>query len=146
MVFLRLSWRLDDNHGISSLLNLMEALLESSEDLKYFERLVLRVYVREKCYGFDSNAQFEEFILKFAKGMKKLVCLGIFGFPFKRSAVRVIQQKLRKEVLPLRPTFWFRLGKELPVENDTSVPRIHYDEMVRPIDRYYVPPNILDLK
>jgi len=141
-----LSWRLSDDRGISSLLHLLEALLESSKNLKYFERLVLMVYSRNRYYAFDRNAQFEELIVKFAKGMKKLVCLGIFGFPFKRSSVRLIQQKLRKEVLPLRPTFWFRVGNELPVENDTSVPRIHYDEMVRPIDRYHVPPNNLDLK
>lgn len=73
--------------------------------------------------------------------MPHLVALGIFGFSvqFHPSAVEVIQRRLTGEVLPPRNAFWFHLGENLTEENDTSVPQIHYDEIVDPIDPFLFP-------
>jgi len=119
----------------------MEALGQSS-NLQYFERLVLKVV--KECV-FDRNpihfAEFQEFIVPFAKGMTHLVALGIFGFPFHPSAAEEIRRRLSEEVVPHREAFWFHLSENLPRENDTSVPRIHYDEIVAPRDPIDAPPK-----
>jgi len=119
----------------------MEALGQSS-NLQYFERLVLKV---GKEWVFNSDpihfAEFQEFIVPFAKGMTHLVCLGIFGFPFDPSAAEEIRRRLTEEVVPHREAFWFHLGENLPKENDTSVPRIHFDEIVAPRDPIDAPPK-----
>ena len=122
----------------------MKALLKSSTTLKYFERIALIAYEKDDEPVLNC-AELEEMIVPFAKGMTHLVCLAIVGFPLK--SVKVIEKRLTEEVVPLRPAFWFYLGKEVPEENDESVPRIHYEEIVNPVwESYIVPPDILNLK
>ena len=86
-------------------------------------------------------AGYQEFVVPFAKGMTHLVVLGLIGFPFDPSAAEEIRRRLSEEVVPHREAFWFDLGENLPTENDTSVPRIHYDEIVAPINPLYAPPK-----
>jgi len=123
----------------------MEALILNSSNLPYFERLVLKVWEAFHCKSFKRNSfnfpEFEKFVVPFAKGMRHLVALGLFGFPFDPSAAEVIRRQLTEEVVPHREAFWFHLGDELPEENDTSVPRIHYDEIVAPVPAYSAPPK-----
>ena len=127
----------------------MKALLKSS-NLPYFERLVFKVRNTYERYDFRwpkailnsvNFAEFEKFVVPFAKGITRLVALGLFGFPFDPSAAEGIRRQLTEEVVPHREAFWFHLGEEVPKENDTSVPRIHYNEIVAPVWAYYAPPK-----
>ena len=91
----------------------MTTLLKSSNYLTYFERLVLLIkadlwlsfdptdpdckdYFDPDCkhyisYGYKPVrcAEVEELIVPFAKGMTKLVCLGIVGFPIDLGASHI---------------------------------------------------------
>jgi len=153
----------------------MRALLKTakSSNLKYFERFVVNVWDDEDLYLRDiahhkmhykeddfyydiyfpvndkplvKCTELEEFIVEFAKGMTHLVCLGFFGFRFHSSAAEEIRRRITEEVVPLRPAFWYHLGRQLPNENDVSVPRVHYEEIVNQNNLSTVPPDILNLK
>ena len=73
--------------------------------------------------------------------MTRLVALGLFGFPFEYDAAEEIQRRVTKEIVPDREALWFRVSDELPEENDTSVPRIHYYEIVAPNNPFVDPPK-----
>ena len=159
-----------DNRDITLLVDFMKVLLKTvkNSNLKYFERFVLDFWDDEdehfesdyeekdnnyyECFPVNNQpavncAELGELIVEFAKGMVHLVCLGFFGFRIDPSAAEMIQRRITEEVVPLRPAFWFYLGKEVPEENDESVPRIHYEEIVNPVwESYIVPPDILNLK
>ncbi len=135
----RLEWQFKKDSDFLSLLQFMEALLNSS-NLLYFERLVLDFRMRDFKRNSIVIADFVEFLIPFAKGMTNLVALGIFGIPIDRSAAEVIKRRLTEEVVPHREAFWFHLGDQ-PKENDRSVPRIHYDEVVAPNNAFSAPPK-----
>ncbi len=86
-------------------------------------------------------ATLEDSLVSFAKKMTHLVALSLIGFQIDRPTAEHVHQRLLKEIIPLRPPFWFYLGPKLPEDNDTSVPRIHYEEMVNPIDAWNAPPQ-----
>jgi len=102
------------------------------------ERLVLYAvkdnWKRDPVY----NASLQDAILPFVKGMPHLVALGLLGFPIDSC---LVEQQLIDEIVPNRPAFWSFLGSELPKASDLSVPRIHYEEIVDPIDPYYDSPR-----
>ena len=144
-----------DDRDITLLVDFMKVLLKTvkNSNLKYFERFILDndnnyyEYLPVNNQPAVNWAELEELIVEFAKGMVHLVCLGFFGFRFHPSAAEMIQRRITEEVVPLRPAFWYHLGRKLPNESDVSVPRIHYEEIVNPIiDRFSVPPDILNLK
>ncbi len=129
----------------------MEALILNSSNLPYFERLIFKVekgifkVEKGEAQAFENFPDFEKLIVKFVKEMTHLVALGLFGFPFDPSAAEEIRRQLTEEVVPHREAFWFHLGDQ-PEENDSSVPRIHYDEIIAPIDSFFAPPKFLNLK
>jgi len=165
-----LAFKIRDDGDITLLVDLMKALLQTVENsnLKYFERFAVDVWDDEDLRLLDiaernpsyrsyfrlnnqpavNCVELEEFVVEFAKGMVHLVCLGFFGFRFDSSAAEVIEKRLTEEVVPLRPAFWFHLGRRLPNENDDSVPRVHYEGIVNLCDPCFsiVPPDILNLK
>jgi len=140
----RLEWQLTDDYDFFPLLHFMEALILNSSNLPYFERLIFKVEKGE-AQAFENFPDFEKLIVKFVKEMTHLVALGLFGFPFDPSAAEEIRRQLTEEVVPHREAFWFHLGDQ-PEENDSSVPRIHYDEIIAPIDSFFAPPKFLNLK
>ena len=89
----------------------------------------------------NNYAALEDFLLHFVKEKKKLVTLCLAGFQIDPSTVERVHQRFLKEILPLRPPLWFHLGTELPKVNDTTVPRIHYNGIVNPVDAYFAPPQ-----
>ena len=138
----RLEWlygSFNDNCEFPSLLNLMKALTFNSSNLPYFERLVLKSGRENKGHSVDF-AEVVEFIVPFAKGMTHLVALGLISFPFQPDVAEEIRRRLAEEIVPGRKAFWFHLGDQ-PEENDTSVPRIHNDEIVAPRDAFFAPPK-----
>ncbi len=89
-------------------------------------------------YDIDEYAELEDFILPFVKGMPHLIALCLIGLPI--LPTELFKRQLTEEVLPLRPAFWYYQDDEYPEENDASVPRIHYDEIVYHFDPFYDPP------
>jgi len=83
------------------------------------------------------NAPLQDAILPFVKGMPHLQALCLVGFPIDASVVGV---QLMTKIVPDRPAFWFNFSQELPKASDLSIPRIHYEGIVNPINPYYCPP------
>lgn len=107
---------------------------------KYVDPYYLCLYNPFPC------GKLEKFIVPFAKGMSKLVCLGLSGFRIEPRASEVIRRRLTEELVPLRPAFWFYLDDKLPNKNDASGPRVHYGEIVTQFNAHIAPPDILNLK
>jgi len=82
--------------------------------------------------------QLQDTILPFVKEMPHLVALCLARFPIDSS---VIEEQFMAEVVPDRPSFWFHLGADLPKASDISVPRIHHEGIVYPIDPFDAPPH-----
>ncbi len=80
----------------------MKALILYSLNLPYFERLVLKNERKRHSVNFVAVV---EFIAPFAKGMTRLVALGLFGFPFEPNAAEEIRRRLTEEIVPGREAF-----------------------------------------
>ena len=104
----------------------------------HFERLVL---VTNECGGDNLTEPTDVLLLPFVEDMKHLVALCLVGFQIVPRVTEVVKRRLTKEILPNRLPFWFHLGDKLPKENDSSVPKVHYDEVVNPIDAFNAPPE-----
>ena len=84
------------------------------------------------------DKQLQDSILPFVKEMPHLVALCLAGFPIDSS---VVEEQFMAEVVPDLPSFWFHLGPTLPKASDISVPRIHHEGIVYPIDPFDAPPH-----
>jgi len=89
----------------------------------------------------NNYAALEDFLLHFVKEKAKLIALCLAGFQIDPSTTERVRQRLIKEILPLLSPFWFDLGPELPKVNDMTVPRVHYDGIINPVDAYFAPPR-----
>lgn len=81
------------------------------------------------------------FLVPFVTEMTQLVCLCLVGFDCDPSEVEKLNQRFTDEILKDRPAFWFHIGSQLPEGNDETVPMVHYNEIVCPIDAYRAPPR-----
>lgn len=123
---------------LSHLQRFGNALLKCSSRL---ERLVLINETDER--DDDGHKMFlhPNFLLPFVTKMTRLVALCVVGFDYSPSEVEELNQRFTDEILIDRPAFWFWIGPELPDGNDKTVPRVHYDEIVCPIDASLAPPR-----
>ena len=103
---------------------------------KNLERVALVTEARKRSSMYYTPLQ--DSILPFVKGSPNLAALCLVGFPIDPF---VVQQQLIKEIVPNRPAFWFHLGLELPEASDLSVPRIHFNSIVDPVNPYEAPPH-----
>jgi len=78
----------------------------------------------------------EDLFVGFATEMDRLVALCFAGFKVTPKVVHKVNRRVKREIIPHRPAFWFHLDENLPKANDLSVPRIHIQEVVEPIDVY----------
>jgi len=80
-----------------------------------------------------------EFLFNFAERMEHLIafCLSV---NINHQVIKVLETRFIQEILPNRPAFWFHLGSSLPRPNDCRVPRVHYDEIISPINYFDTPP------
>jgi len=118
---------------------LLKALLKCST---HFERLVLINETDDESQETSNMVPLQsDLLLSFVSKMTHLVALCLVGFDFNPSEVDLLEKRFAKEVTPKRPAFWFYVGPKLPKGNDTTVPRIHYYEIVNPVDAYYAPPQ-----
>jgi len=130
-----LQW--DHIESDSDLVDLLKALLKCP----LLERLVLDDWYLHQSHQVSS--QIENFLFPFVSNMEHLVafclCSSRFGDPdniFERVNLRFV-----REIIPGRSSFWFHLGEFLPNENEPSVPRVHSDEILHPIEWFDTPPQ-----
>jgi len=83
----------------------------------------------------------EHVLVEFATLMERLVALCFAGFRTTPTVARKVKRRIVKEVVPQNPSFWFYIDRQLPLANDTSVPRIHYDEIVCPVVGFHSAPS-----
>ena len=116
----------------SSIFLLLKKLLNCTDHL---ERLML-YDVHESSYECAkwASPKLEHVLVEFATVMERFVALCFVGFRTTPTAARKVNRRLVKEVIPVRPSFWFYIDRQLPLPNDITVPRIHYDEIVNPAD------------
>jgi len=137
--FHSLTWKKNGPMDMSYLQRFGQSLLKCSSHL---ERLVLINKTdgrREK----DPHQMIlhPQFLVPFVTKMTRLVCLCLVGFDCDPGKVEQFYQCFYNEILPCRPAFWLYLGPKLPEGNDKTVPRVHYDEIVCPIDAFHAPPR-----
>jgi len=77
--------------------------------------------------------------------MKRLVLICLAGIRLNSADINAIKQYWSGKVVPDRPGFRHFFGPDLPKGNDPTFPRIHMDEIVRPIDWFLAPPHFDDI-
>ncbi len=106
------------------------------------ERLVL--IAKRPCYQQNRlhPTLLEDFLFSFVSQMKNLAALCLVGFEMDPIVLAGVKQRLKQEILRVRPSLWMHIGPELPNATDPSVPKIHYDDIVNPFDPYCAPPKL----
>ncbi len=114
---------------------LLNALLDS----KRLERIVL-YEERDDGSKFPWKSQeLQDDLFKFVSSMPDLVCFCfITASEIEPGTVAELKKKFDELIVPIRPAFWCHVDRNLPRATDPTVPRIHYDEIVCPIN-YLVP-------
>ena len=137
--FIRLKWRKNGKMDASHLELFGQALLKCSSHL---ERLVLLNGMK----GRDDPHKMTllpDFLLPFVTKMTHLVALYIIGFRWDPSQEEVdaLKQRFTREILANRPAFRMQVGPLWAIENDLDLPRIHYDEIIFPMNLDHTPPR-----
>ena len=115
-------------------------ILSALESCPILERLVL--FEEKGPYLPWREEKLQDTLFQFVERMKYLVvfCF-ISGSAFERDSVAELKRKFDGLIIPNRPAFWYHVSHNLPSVNDPTVPRIHYNDIVCPIDYYEVSPN-----
>jgi len=139
--FYRLEWD-ESKHGLNHAGNASQFLFvlrHCRETLPKLERLVL--VNSSGAVRNPAHSGLEALLVAFVEGMPDLVALCLVGFQIDRMAINAINRRLTGDIVPLRPALWFHVGQELPKTNERSVPKIHFDEIVNPLDKFHAPPH-----
>lgn len=135
--FHSLEWKY--RHGdVLRLISFLKHLLLSCPRLKRLVLIVDSKGCQEDLHNYTALA---DSLVDFAKKKENLIALCLAGFEIDCTTAQHLRQRLADEIVPLRFPFWFHVGPELPNVIDESVPRIHYDEIVNPVDPYLAPPR-----
>jgi hypothetical protein len=118
--------------------NPSRAILNALLDSKRLERIVL--YEEEDDSKFPWKSQeLQDVLFKFVSSMPDLVCFCfITASEIEPGTVAKLKQKFDEFIIPIRPAFWCHVANDFPQATDPTVPRIHYDQIVCPIN-YLVP-------
>lgn len=79
-----------------------------------------------------------DFLVNFSLEMKHLSCLSLSLERLDPTLIQQVLQRIKEEVLPTRPSLWFHLDNAIPDAADSSVPKVHYHEMI--YTNYFDPP------
>ncbi|XP_046451603.1 uncharacterized protein LOC124199716 isoform X2 [Daphnia pulex] len=114
----------------------LNALLYS----KRLERIVLYEEVDDGSKFPWKSQELQDVLFKFVSSMPDLVCFCfITASEIEPGTVAELKKKFYELIVPIRPAFWCHVQSySLPSAWDPTVPRIHYDEIVCPIN-YLVP-------
>ena len=134
----RIEWNHREN---PSDLHLFLKTLRESSTRHHLQRLVL--FDNEPGVLVNPTTLDKDCLVSFITEMRGLVALCLAGFRLDPDDTEVVNQHISNKILPLRPAFWLYLGLNLPEGNDTNLPRIHCDEIIRPIDWFRSPPPSL---
>lgn len=134
----RLLNRKNDGNCFRNVLPLLDALSECHT----LERAVVIGEDYQKITEDDSK-DMQEYLLRFVKRMQRLVAICIVSeLRFDdSSAVNHLRESLLKEVTPSRPSLWYHFGPSFPKEIDPNIPRIHFNEIIRPSNPFNIPPK-----
>jgi len=88
----------------------------------------------------DHPPEATDFLVNFALKMKRLVCCCLVFDRIDWNLVKDVYERVENEVVPIRPSLWFHLGRGEPYSSDPDVPSIHFHEMVDP-ENYTPPPT-----
>lgn len=83
----------------------------------------------------EDQSELADYIVRFALEMSRLValCIHFFNLNDGFDLIEEVNQRITEEVLPSKPALWFYLGwEDRPMPSVTSVPLVHYQEMVSP--------------
>ena len=104
------------------------------------ERLVL--YEEEWTNRPWGEEKLQDILYDFVERMKRLVAFCfISASGFELDTVAELKRKFDDLIIPNRPAFWYHVDKDLPNVIDPTVPRIHYDEIVGPLNYFEISPN-----
>ena len=134
----RIEWNHREN---PSDLHIFLKTLRESSARHHLQRLVL--FDNEPGVSVNPTTLDKDCLVPFITEMGSLVALCLAGFRLDPYDTEVVNQQISNKILPLRPAFWLYLGLNLPKGNNTDVPRVHYDEIIRPIDWFRSPPPSL---
>ncbi len=117
--------------------NSNRAVLNALLDSKRLERIVL--YEED---GEEDDSKFpwksqelQDVLFKFVSSMPDLVCFFFFtASEIEPGTVAKLKQKFDEFIIPIRPAFWCHVDRTLPRAMDPTVPRIHYDQIVCPME------------
>lgn len=117
------------------------AMFDALVKCKRLERLVL---FEEESYDPRpwSDEGLEDILYGFVSSMERLVAFCfITAVPLPQCTRDEIKRRFLEKLIPIRPAFWFHFDTAIPPANDSTIPRIHYDEIVCPINYFEAPPK-----
>ena len=84
----------------------------------------------------------QNILYDFVERMKRLVAFCFISTSgFELDTVAELKRKFDDFIIPNRPAFWYHVDQHFPNVNDPTVPLVHFDEIVCPINYYDVSPN-----
>jgi hypothetical protein len=117
-----------------------QTLLNALLECKRLERIVL--YEEDGPNIPPESLELQDVLLKFVSSMPHLVCFCyITASEIEPGMVAGLKQKFDEFILPVRPAFWYHVDQSLPRATDPTVPRIHYDQIVSPINYFEMSPD-----
>lgn len=117
-------------------LNILNTLLESNR----LERLVL--YEEDGPNTPWDDKMLQNALLDFVRRMPRLIAFCfITASDIQPTTLGELKRKFDELVLPIRPAFWYHVGQTLPRSTDPTVPRIHYNQIVSPINPSEIAPD-----
>jgi len=110
------------------------------KSLKQFAPKIERISLEFMCeaYPTDKYHFMEDFLVDFTLKMKQLSCLSLSLKQLDGTLIQKVHERIKREVLPTRPSFWFHLDSKIPDAVDPEVPKVHYHEMIH--TKYSDPP------
>ena len=127
----------------TDVLAFLKQLIGCSNHLK---RLVLYCEMLFDFTDSTAAAELRTFLTSFPSKMPRLVLICLVGIWLNSDDADFIKQYWREKILPDRPAFIHFFDSDLPKRNNPAIPRVHLDEIVRPIDWFFAPPNFNDIE
>jgi len=89
----------------------------------------------------EHPSEMPDVIVNFTLKMPHLVALCISFFHLKSGIIEEVNRRVVEEVLPSKSSLWFCLNDSDPYPSNSTVPFIHYQEMVSPMPAW-APPKV----
>ena len=90
-------------------------------------------FVNDSLLDWEHSSEMSDAIIRFASKMPRLVALCIVFFRLNSDVIEEVNRRITEEVLPSKPSLWFCLNNSEPNPTNSTVPFIHYQQMVSPL-------------